>query len=149
MQRSSFRSFRTVFDSGVLVSAALSPSGAPSELVELWKGGRFEMVVSEALLGELEDVLLRPKFRRYLTEDEALEYVSRFRNLAAMIPDPEVASGLPGLTPNPKDDYLVALARSSGAHFLISGDPHLTKLPNPQPPVLTPRFFLDILKEQD
>ena len=143
MQRSSFR---TVFDSGVLVSAALSPSGAPSELVELWKGGEFEMVVSEALLGELGNVLLRPKFRRYLTEDEALKYVSRFRSLAMMVSDPEVA---PGLTPDPKDDYLVALARSSGAHFLVAGDPHLTRLSNPQPPVLTPRAFLDILKEQD
>ena len=106
------------------------------------------MVVSEALLGELEDVLLRPKFRRYLTEDEALEYVSRFRSLAMMVSDPEVATGLPDLTPDPKDDYLVALARSSGAHFLIAGDPHLTKLSNPQPPVLTPRTFLDMLKEQ-
>lgn len=104
------------------------------------------MVVSEALLEELEDVLLRPKFRRYLTQDEALEYVSGFRNLAAMISDPEVT---PGLTPDPKDDYLVALARSSGAHFLVAGDPHLTRLPNPRPPTLTPRAFLEMLKERD
>ncbi|MGI9048891.1 MAG: putative toxin-antitoxin system toxin component, PIN family [Rubrobacteraceae bacterium] len=133
-------------DPGVLVSAVLSPSGAPSKLVELWKGGEFEMVVPKALLGELESVLLRPKFGRYLTQDEALEYVSDFRKLAAMVSDPEVA---PGLTPDPKDDYLVALARSSVVHFLVAGDPHLTRLPNPRPPILTPRAFLEMLKEQD
>ncbi len=84
--------FRAVLDPGVLVSTALSPAGAPAELVEIWRDG--------------------------------------------------VA---PGLTPDPKDDYLVALARSAAAHFLVSGDPHLTELVNPRPPVLTPRAFLDIV----
>jgi uncharacterized protein len=130
---------RVVFDPGVLVSAALSTTGAPARLLEIWKGGGFELVVSEALLGELGRVLLRSKFRRYLTENEVLSYVDRFRRLAIAVPDPEAA---PGLTPDPEDDYLVALARSSGAHFLISGDPHLTGLEDPRPRVLTPRAFL-------
>jgi putative PIN family toxin of toxin-antitoxin system len=134
--------FRAVLDPGVLVSAALSPAGAPAELVEIWKDGGFELVVSEALLGELEDVLLRPKFRLYLTEYEVSEYVEQFRRLAKAVPDPVVT---PGLTPDPKDDYLVALARSAAAHFLVSGDPHLTELASPRPPVLTPRAFLDIV----
>lgn len=99
-------------------------------------------MVSETLLAELEDVLLRPKFRRYLAEDEALGYVERFRRLAAMVPDPEAA---PGLTPDPKDDYLVALARSAEADFLVSGAPHLTGLEDPRPRVLTPRAFLDLV----
>ena len=101
------------------------------------------MVVSEALLGELGSVLLRPKFRRHLTQDEAMEYVSGFRNLAAMVSDPEAA---PGLTLDPKDDYLVALARSSGVHFLVASDPHLTR---PRPPILTLQSFLEMLKKQD
>jgi predicted nucleic acid-binding protein len=72
-----------------------------------------------------------------------LEYVERFRRLAGTVPDPEDIA--PGLTSDPKDDYLVALARSAAAHFLVSGDPHLTQLLNPRPPVLTPGAFLDIV----
>jgi predicted nucleic acid-binding protein len=54
--------------------------------------------------------------------------------------DPEVPVGA---TPDPDDDYLVGLAKASGSDFLVSGDPHLTELDDPQPPVLTPRSFLD------
>lgn len=135
-------SFRAVIDPGVLVSAALSPAGTPARIVEVWKGGGFELVVSEALLGELETVLLRPKFRRYLTEAEALEYVGRFGRLAKVATDPEV---VPRITPDPRDDYLVALARCSRADFLVSGDPHLTGLEDPRPPVLSPRAYLELL----
>lgn len=50
------------------------------------------MLVSRSLLGELENVLLRHKFRRYLSEDEASRYVDRFRERATMMPDPSPAS---------------------------------------------------------
>lgn len=92
-----------------------------------------------ALLGELERVLLRPKFRPYATTQEVRAYVALLRRLVALEPDPEATAGL---TPDPGDDYLVALARAAKAHFLVSGDPHLTELKQARPPVLTPRAFL-------
>jgi len=61
------------------------------------------------------------------------------RRLSSVEADPEVMSGL---TPDPGDDYLLALAQATGAHFLISGDPHLTGLKQAMPLVLTPRAFL-------
>lgn len=93
------------------------------------------------MLGELEEVLLRPKFRRYTTEEEVAEYLNLLRRAAVLEPEPPDPPE--AFTPDPKDDYLIALARSSGAHFLISGDPHLTGLEVPQ--VLTPRAFLDLI----
>lgn len=135
-------------DSGVLVSGRITfgGRGAPAGLLVAWFEGRFEMIVSEELLSELARVLLRPKFRRYTTPEEVGEYVRLLRRMATLEPEPVAPPQ--ALTPDPKDDYLVALARSSEAHFLVAGDPHLTRLSNPQPPVLTPRAFLDILKEQ-
>lgn len=126
----------------MLVSAILSPSGAPAEVFRAGEAGRFEPIASEKLLAELEAVLLRPKFRRYLDENEARGYVVRVRSASTMVPDPAFD---PGLTPDPKDDYLVALARAAGAHLLVSGDPHLTGLEAPDPPVLAPRSFLESL----
>jgi len=42
---------------------------------------------------------------------------------------------------DPGDDYLVVLARASGAQTLVSGDRHLYDLVDPVPPVLLPRAF--------
>lgn len=48
---------------------------------------------------------------------------------------------------DPKDDYLFALARASGARFLVSGDQHLHGLGGEMlTRVITPRDFLDALQ---
>jgi uncharacterized protein len=100
------------------------------------------MILSPCLLGELQKVLGRPKFRKYVTDEEASAFIEILRREAAIVPDP---TPQPGLTPDPGDDYLVALARAAGADYLVSGDTHLTGLADPRPPVLTPRAFLDLL----
>jgi putative PIN family toxin of toxin-antitoxin system len=125
-------------DPGVLISGLISAKGAPRSLLWLWLEGSFELITCPALLEELERVLLRPKFRSYVTVREARAYVT-LRRLSFVEPDPEVTAGL---TPDPGDDYLVALARAAGVNFLVSGDPHLTKLKQASPPVLTPKVFL-------
>jgi putative PIN family toxin of toxin-antitoxin system len=136
------RVYRAVLDPGVLIAALLSPSGAPAELLRRWRAGDYELVASPQLLAELERVLLRPKFRQYCTTEEAQAYVAWLRHFATLTQDPPLEAGL---TPDPSDDYLVSLARFAQADFLVSGDPHLTELPSPQPPVLNPRAFLDRL----
>jgi len=40
----------------------------------------------------------------------------------------------------------VALARAPNVVALVSGDPHLTELVNPDPPVMTPAAFLHHLE---
>ena len=105
----------------------------------LWLGGTFELITCPAVLAELERVLLRPKFRSYVTADEARGYVALLRRLTSVERDPDATAAL---TPDPGDDYLVALALAAGVHFLVSGDPHLTELKRARPPVLTPRMFL-------
>ncbi len=126
----------------MLISGLISGKGAPRSLLWLWLEGSFELIVCPALLAELDRVLLRPKFRPYVTAQEVRAYVAMLRRLSSVETDPEVTVGL---TPDPGDDYLVALARATRAHFLISGDPHLTELKQARPPVVTPRGFLQRL----
>lgn len=52
-------------------------------------------------------------------------------------------SSEPGLTCDPKDDYLVALALASDADWIVSGDADLLELDTPDVPVLSPRAFLE------
>lgn len=129
----------------MLVSARISRGGrgAPAELLTAWLEGRFVLIVSDSLLAELEGVLARQKFRRYTSLDEVKEYVGLLRDMASYQPDPQASATT--LTPDPDDDYLVSLARATRANVLVSGDRHLTQIPNPRPPILTPRAFLEML----
>jgi putative PIN family toxin of toxin-antitoxin system len=136
---------RVVLDPGVLISALISGRGAPAELLRSWIDGSIEIVASELLLRELGAVLLRSKFRAYVSEEDASEYVAVLRKAATVVPDPEPEAGL---TPDPGDDYLVALAREARADYLVSGDPHLTTLKNARPPIVTPRRLLDLLERR-
>lgn len=131
-----------ILDVNVLVSGALK-GGPPSQLVDLWLLlTPLEVLVCPMLLDELNGVLLRPKFARWLDEPTARTYLASIAARATIVDDPVV---IPGLTRDPKDDYLVALARESEADYLISGDADLLQLDDPHPPVLTPRQLLDLL----
>jgi uncharacterized protein len=133
---------RVVLDPNVLISALLSPKGPSAEILGAWIAERFELVVSENLLAELDDVLARSKFRRWVAESDCLQFVAVLAQSATVVGDPPAPAGL---SPDPDDDYLIALARTAGADYLVSGDRHLTELVDPSPPILAPREFVDTL----
>ena len=126
----------------MLVSAVISTAGPPREIVTAWVDGRFELIANPALLEELRDVLDRPRFRRWVSIATATEFIHGLAE-DAVIADDQPAQ--PGLSPDPDDDYLIALARAAQADYLVSGDRHLLDLDDLVPPVLTPREFLDLL----
>lgn len=134
---------RVVLDPGVLIAAVISKSGAPAELLDRWRDGEFDLVVSPNLLDELEDVLLRPKFSALASGDEVRTYVEVLAACGVAFDDPVEP---PAVTSDPGDDYLVALAVAAGADAIVSGDRHLTELADPPVPVLTPRALLERLE---
>lgn len=133
---------RVVLDANVYVSALLAPTGSPAQILESWAAGRFDVIVSPLLLAELERVLGRQKFRRSIPVVQVDALLSALAEEGVAAVDHEAQ---PGATPDPGDDYLVALARAADADCIVSGDSHLTELSDPRPPVLTPREFLNSL----
>ncbi len=129
---------RAVLDPGVLVSALITPTGTPAKLLTAARGGSFELIVSPLLLEELESVLRRDKFRRYVDPDVVDQYLELLRGDAAMAADP--AGPPPIHCVDPDDDYLIALAHS-GRAALVSGDAGLLELAG-KIPVFTPSEFL-------
>ena len=132
---------RAVLDPNILIAALLSPTGAPAELVGRWLAGEFELIVCEALLAELERALAYPKLRRRVSAEEAAELVDLLRDGAILAPDPR--NPPPRRSPDPGDDYLLALAESERA-VLATGDHHLLALAN-EFPIHAARKLLDQL----
>lgn len=135
---------RAVLDVNVLISAALSPTGAPARLLLAWQAGAFELIVSPTLLAELARALGYPKLRRLVPATDADAYVAWLARSAAMARDP--AGPPPAHTVDPDDDYLVALAADQRA-MLVSGDRHVLVLAE-HLPVVTPAAFLAVLAER-
>ena len=134
---------KAVLDSNVLVSALLSPRGAPAQIVSRWVSGQFELVISELLLAEVERVLAYPRIRRFVGPEEGAELVNLLRETALLAPDPTPSASR---SPDPGDEYLLALAEAERA-ALVSGDQHLLGLPG-EFPIFAPRAFLKALQTQ-
>lgn len=131
---------RAVLDVNVLVSALLSRRGAPAQLLTRWLAGEFELVISEALLSELERALAYPKLISRVSPPEARRFIGALRRACEVVADaedPQLRSVDPG------DDYLLALAAHSSA-ILVTGDRHLLDL-SEQLPVRTALRFLQAL----
>jgi putative PIN family toxin of toxin-antitoxin system len=80
---------------------------------------RIEAIASAMLLAELELVLRRPKIQRYVDERGVCEYIQRVQRHATVVDDPPDTQQV---TRDPKDDYLVALARHQRVDAVVSGD---------------------------
>ena len=135
---------RVVIDPNVLISAVINPTGAPGRLIEAVRSGRLQLIACPILLNEFAGVLARPKFRRWLTEDEAIRFGIDLAALAEHNPDPEVP--YPIATRDPNDDYLVALTLKAEADALISGDADLAQVGGFT--LLTPRQALESINSE-
>ena len=130
---------RAVLDPNVIVSALISPKGAPARIFREWLDGGYDLIVSPLLLAELERVLGYPKLRERVSKAEAQELIELLRRGADQRGDPSLTP--PVRSADPGDDYLIALASASQA-VLVSGDRHLLRLSNDLP-VYAPAQFLE------
>ena len=139
-------SLRVVLDPGVIVSAIVTPQGPTGQLISAIRSTKVRPVVCPRLVEELTGVLHRPKFRTYVTVDEADRAVELLSRSAEHRDDP---AEVPGRCRDPKDDYLIALALDANAAGLVSGDRDLTTLVIDELAVLPPRGLLDRLAAED
>jgi putative PIN family toxin of toxin-antitoxin system len=97
------------------------------------------VLASTETIDELDEVLRRPKFNRYLKEAERLLF------LAAFIRDIKIVEVTERLTEcrDPKDDKFLELAVSGNATCIVSGDDDLLVLnPFRGVAILTPQEFM-------
>ncbi|MGI8461091.1 MAG: putative toxin-antitoxin system toxin component, PIN family [Solirubrobacterales bacterium] len=133
---------RAIFDPNVLISAILSPNGTPATLLRSVENGDFELVVTPALLAELERALEYPKLETRIDPARLSASLSVIRRVGKMVADP--ASGSSISSPDPKDAYLLSLAETERI-ALVTGDKALQALAG-KIPVFSPASFLELLE---
>lgn len=136
---------RAVLDPNVLIAALLSARGTPARVFHAWLNGTFELIVSPALLAELERALGYPKLRRRIPAEDAEELVELLRRTATRVDDPAAESA--ALTSSdPGDDYLLSLAIHTRS-VLVSGDSDLLTMLTIDStlPIQSPAAFLELL----
>jgi len=84
----------------------------------LWREGRFDLLTSPGQLDELMRVTRYPKIRERLAPALAGCLINELRDVAVTVKNLPIVT----VSPDPHDDYLLAIAVAGSADFLITGD---------------------------
>lgn len=138
---------RLVLDTNVFVSAILNSRGKPAFILKLALRGVVELVISRAMIEEMNNVLHYPKLLKLLKKNRvSLEDVEGFINnidTIAWITKGELL--LEVIKEDPTDNIILACAVEGGADFIISGDSHLLKLAKfEEIEIVAPATFLEL-----
>jgi uncharacterized protein len=136
--------WRVVIDTSVAVSAALLPRSVPRRALDAALQ-HSRVLISVATISELEAVLRRPKFNRYVTEAERLEFLAALVREADAVEVRDVIQECR----DSKDDKFLELAASGRATHLITGDDDLLSMhPFRGVAILTPQAFFGLTQER-
>ncbi len=130
---------RFVFDTSAIISAALLKRSVSRQAFDkaLSEG---ELLLSAETIDELNQVLGRADFARYVTEDERMEFLAVLLREATLV---EITTHV-GECRDPRDNKFLELAVSGEAVCIVSGDQDLLVLhPFRGISIVTPHDFLD------
>jgi hypothetical protein len=137
---------RALLDANVLLSAAIRPSGPPGQIVaSLLARQAFDLVLSSAIIAEVEKAFEHPKIRRYLREpDRALLWLADFVVVADVVRD---TGSVAGVCRDPADDFVLAAAVEGRAGAIVTGDHDLLSLREFEGvAIVAPRAFLRLIE---
>ncbi len=109
---------RVVLDTNILVSALLVQVGRPAAIYRAWQEGHFTLLTCREQLDELMATLRKPAIAARIKPYKAGRLVNDLKELAETIgPLPRVRR-----SPDPTDDFLLALSEAGKADYLVTGD---------------------------
>ncbi len=136
---------RVVIDTNVIVSAFLSPTGAPAQLLTLLEQEAFVLLVSEPILAEYLKALGYRKVRsRHGMDSAALAEVIDNLRAASVLVDP--TESLHVVPQDADDDKFFECAVGGGGAYIVSGDANVLAVDVFRGiRVLSPALFLELL----
>jgi len=111
---------RVVIDTNLWIRALLG-GRVTLPLLEAWNANRFTVVVSQALVDELDEVWRRPRLRQRIDSEDADRLLEQLRFRSDMV---ELTT-VPPRCRDPKDHPVLATAIDGDADAIVSGDADL------------------------
>jgi len=116
-----------VIDTNVIVSAIISPTSSPGQIMELTMGGKLRFYYSVNIMDEYEDVLFRPKFNfNPRTVSQLLDFIVDYGHFVNPTPSAIIL-------PDESDRIFYDAAKTTNS-YLITGnikhypiEPHIVK----------------------
>ncbi|MGA8221731.1 MAG: putative toxin-antitoxin system toxin component, PIN family [Candidatus Acidiferrales bacterium] len=130
---------RVVVDTNVLVSRLILPQSSSAQAV---RKAELEaiLLISDATMYELADVLARAKFDRYVSIEDRKSFVRRLTYFAEFVPNIQLVHECR----DPKDDKFLEVALNGRADLIVTGDADLLELhPWREIAILSPTGYLE------
>lgn len=136
---------KIVPDANIYVSALVSKFGNPRRIFDLWLAKRFDILISEPILNEIDRVLRYPRItKRHLLDDAAITLFTELLAEQAVWVEP--VEMLNVIIDDESDNRYVECAVAGRADFIVSGDEDLLKIGSFRGIfVLSPASFLALL----
>jgi uncharacterized protein len=129
---------RVILDTNVFLSGVFF-SGPPSQILETWRDGRLQMVISQEILDEYLRVakILSVQFPTI----DILSIIKLVTVEAEIFPSNRLPEPV---CDDPDDDKFLACAIAGKCKFIISGDKHLLQVSGFKGiNIIKPRIFVD------
>ena len=116
MQKNRNKKTRLVVDANVWVSSLLTPRFRAR--LEIVFDSKYRLMVSEELFRDLASALCKPHLAKQIDQADYEILVAKLRFYAELV---EVHSNV-SVCRDPKDNFLLVLAKDGNADYLITGD---------------------------
>jgi uncharacterized protein len=114
---------RVVVDTNVLVSQLVLPFSVPDEAFrKAVTSGR--LLFSDSTMTELADVLSRPKFDRYVSRENRVQFLRELCSIGEFVPIIRLVHECR----DPRDDKFLEVAQNGKADLILTGDADLLAL---------------------
>ena len=111
---------RIVVDTNVFVSGLLRQFSVPGQAAARARRNGI-VLVSQATMAELSDVLAEAKFDRYVTVEQRVQFIRLVSNIAELVPIVRAVRECR----DPKDDRFLEVALNGRAELIVTGDTDL------------------------
>ncbi|HJS92535.1 MAG TPA: putative toxin-antitoxin system toxin component, PIN family [Steroidobacteraceae bacterium] len=130
---------RIVADTNLLISRLLLPESLPAKAVRK-AVAEGQLLISDATLEELADVLSRPKFDSYVSLEDRQQFIRVLNRIAEWV---TITAPVKACR-DPRDDKFLEVALHGDADLIVTGDRDLLVLhPFRGLDILSPRQYLE------
>jgi putative PIN family toxin of toxin-antitoxin system len=139
---------KVVLDANIYVSSMVNTQGNPKRIISAWQQGAFDVLISSAILDEIERVLRYPRIvKRHKQDETAIQRFLKLLENEAIIVEPTDVLGI--VKDDESDNRYLECAVKGKAQYVISGDKHLLEIGEYRGIViLPPAAFVAILSRE-